>query len=116
MTWKPESSETHEMFNLTSTISSSLNSAGSSMRSKFKASSGQTYGDLEFPETAPLIFPALDNLANQTGDEALRKRDKLKKAKNFVENYMDKRAQAKYVSHPAVTTRRSLVLLASYHC
>ena len=98
MTWKPESDETNEMFDLTSTISSSVNSTGSNMRQKFKASSGKSFGDLEFPEAAPLTFPALDNLADQTGEEAQRKRDKLKKGKVFVDNYWDKRAQAKYVS------------------
>jgi hypothetical protein len=101
MTWNPESSETHTSVNITSTISSSLNTTGSGLGQKLKnnlrVSSGNTYGDLEFPETAPLIFPGLDSLAAQTGEEAVRKRDKLKKGQNFVEEYWDRRAQAKYV-------------------
>lgn len=65
---------------------------------KFQTSSGNTYGDFSFPEAAPLIFPELETLAVQTGEEAVRKRDKLKRAKNFTSDYMDRRARAKYVS------------------
>ena len=67
---------------------------------KFSNSSGKTYADMEFPEVAPLIYPALDNLAEQQGEEAVRKRDKLKKKAKFVDDYWDRRAQARYVSVP----------------
>ena len=53
---------------------------------------------MEFPEVAPLIFPALDNLVDSQGEDAVRMRDKLKKKADFVGDYWDKRAQAKYVS------------------
>lgn len=101
MTWSPESSETSSTFDLTSTISAkskSSPSGPSNFVKKFSNSSGKTYADMEFPEVAPLIFPALDNLADQQGEDAVRKRDKLKKKANFVDDYWDKRAQAKYVS------------------
>jgi hypothetical protein len=102
MTWKPGSGEWHERVDLTSTISSSVNNSKNSSISRlgqqFRASSGATYGELEFPETAPLVFPALDELKHETGQEAVRKRDKLKKAAGFVQNYWDRRAQAEYVS------------------
>lgn len=99
MTWKPDSREWHETVNLTSTISSSINQPDStSLMRRFKASSGATYGEMEFPETAPLVFPELDRLANATGEEAVRKRDKLKKAGAFMTDYYDRRAQAEYVS------------------
>lgn len=103
MTWSPESSETSSAFDLTSTISSkskSNPSGPSNFAKKFSNSSGKTYADMEFPEVAPLIFPALDNLAKQQGEDAARKRDKLKKKAKFVDDYWDKRAQAKYVSNP----------------
>lgn len=99
MTWSPESSEISSTFDLTSTISakSKSNSSGpSKFAKKFSNSSGKTYADMGFPEVAPLIFPALDNLAEQQGEDAVRKRDKLKKKANFVDDYWDKRAQAKY--------------------
>ena len=101
MTWSPESSETSTAFDLTSTISvkSKSNPSGpSNFAKRFSNSSGKTYADMEFPKVAPLIFPALDNLAEQRGENAARKRDKLKKKANFVDDYWDKRAQAKYVS------------------
>jgi len=103
MTYNPESSETHEAVNLSSTISTTLSphSGIGKVGHKFRGSSGKTYGEMEFPEAAPLIFPALDTLADQTGEEAVRKRDKMKKAGVFVDNYWDKRAQARYAAkHP----------------
>lgn len=103
MTWSPETSEPSSVFDLTSTISSksTSNSSGpSSFVKKFSNSSGKTYADMEFPEVAPLIYPALDNLAEQQGEEAVRKRDKLKKKAKFVDDYWDRRAQARYVSVP----------------
>ncbi|CAD6583566.1 MAG: hypothetical protein ASARMPREDX12_001304 [Alectoria sarmentosa] len=99
MTWTPESSETSSAFDLTFTISvkSKSNPSGqSNFAKRFSNSSGKTYADMEFPEVAPLIFPALDNLAEQRDKDAARKRDKLKKKAKFVDDYWDKRAQAKY--------------------
>ena len=103
MTWSPETSDPSSVFDLTSTISSkpTSNSSGpSNFVKKFSNSSGKTYADMEFPEVAPLIYPALDDLAEQQGEEAVRKRDKLKKKAKFVDDYWDRRAQAKYVSVP----------------
>ena len=102
MTWSPESSETSSAFDLTSTItakSRSDSSRPSKFAKKFSKSSGTTYADMGFPEVAPLIYPALDNLAEQQGEDAVRKRDKLRKKAKFVDDYWDKRAQAKYVCH-----------------
>jgi hypothetical protein len=102
MTWKPESGEWHQRVDLTSTITSSVNTSNNSSISRlgqqFRSSSGATYGELEFPESAPLVFPALDELKHETGQEAVRKRDKLKQAAGFLQNYWDRRAQAEYVS------------------
>lgn len=103
MIWSPESSEISSTFDLTATISGKSNSSSSGpsrFAKKFSNSSGSTYADMEFPEVAPLIYPALENLAEQEGEEAVRTRDKLKKKAIFVDDYWDKRAQAKYVSAP----------------
>jgi hypothetical protein len=67
---------------------------------KFHTSNGNTYGDFEFPEAAPLIFPAIDEMAVQEGGEAVTKRAKLKKASEFTSDYLDRRARAAYVSDP----------------
>jgi hypothetical protein len=102
MTWNPESDETHTSVNLISTITSSANEHNSSLsgmsklKHNLKRSSGNTYGELDFPETAPLIFPGLDNLQEQTGEEAKSKREKLNRTGNFVSDYWDRRAQAEY--------------------
>ncbi|KAL2012543.1 hypothetical protein VTN00DRAFT_68 [Thermoascus crustaceus] len=106
MTWNPESDEMHTSVDLASAISASqLDPAESGIRQKIRhnlrASSGDTYGDLEFPETAPLIFPGLDYLAAQTDEGAAETRSNLKKGREFVEDYLDRRAQAKFASkHP----------------
>lgn len=101
MTWSPESSEISSTFDLTTTISGKSKPSSSGplkFAKKFSNSSGETSADMEFPEVAPLIYPALDNLAEQEGEEAVRMRDKLKKKGKFVDDYWDRRAQAKYVS------------------
>ena len=114
MTWSPESSGTSNTFDLTSTITAKAKSNPSGplhIAKKFSNSSGKTYADMEFPEVAPLVYPALDNLAEQQGEEAASKRAKLKQKGTFVGDYWDKRAQAKYVSAP-VHDRR----LAADYC
>lgn len=101
MTWSPESSETSHTFDLTSTISAkalSDSSAPSNLAKKFASSSGKADPNMELPAVAPLIYPALDDLAEQEGEHALQTRDKLKKKARFVDDYWDKRAQAKYAS------------------
>ena len=102
MTWSPESSESSSTCDLTSIItakSRSDSSGSSKFAKKFSNSSGKINADLGFLEVASLVYPALDNLAEQQGEDAVRKRDKLKQKAKFVDDYWDKRAQAKYVCH-----------------
>lgn len=64
-----------------------------------KVAAGETQGELEMPEAAPLVFPALDNAAQsatQSGD--VDKRNAFMRGTKFVSNYYDKRAQMEYVS------------------
>lgn len=101
MTYKPESSSTHERVDIMQAIQSSLSPTASGMKAQFnklKVSSGKTYGELEMPEAAPLIFPALEELAADNSEEGVKKQNKLKSSQKFVTSYMDKRAQAKFVS------------------
>lgn len=101
MTYKPESSATHASVDITKAISSSMAPAESTMRQTFKnmrLSSGKTYGELEMPEAAPLIFPDLDKLADETSAEGVKKQNKLKNTQKFVADYFDRRAQAKYAA------------------
>lgn len=50
------------------------------------------------PEAAPLIFPGLDELSQKTDEKSKKKKDSLTSASEFVNNYLDKRAVAKYAS------------------
>ncbi|RDW71046.1 hypothetical protein BP6252_07609 [Coleophoma cylindrospora] len=95
MTWNPESRDHSQSVSMPMNVASAVDS-----RNKFKASSAKSHGESLFPEVAPLIFPALDHL-DQAGEEVLRTRNKLKKGKSFVDDYMDRRATAKYAAkHP----------------
>lgn len=55
-------------------------------------------GDFEFPEIAPLISPALDNLPAEAGEEDLKMQDKLKKSVQTSGDDRDRRARAAYAS------------------
>jgi len=95
MTYKPDSTQLHARIDINETISSSMTPASSSTKQTFKnlrLSSGKTYGELELPEAAPLIFPALDSLP----DSEKEKQSKMKASKKFVADYYDRRAQAKF--------------------
>jgi hypothetical protein len=64
--------------------------------------SGKTRGQLQLPEAAPLVYPDLDRAAAQAtegkGKEAETMGEKFKGAGAWVADYMDRKAQAKYVS------------------
>ena len=74
-------------------VSKRDNHEGSQWKNHLKATSGTTYGETELPESAPLVFPALDEVAEvqdkqQTG--------KWKSSQKFVQDYYDKRAHLSY--------------------
>lgn len=101
MTYMPESSENHESVDITQKISSSISPSSSGMQQAFshmRLSSGKTYGELELPEAAPLIFPALDQLAENTSEEGVKKQSRLRTSQKFVADYFDRRAQASYAA------------------
>lgn len=102
MTWRPQDSSvvTTVDFDLGTTITSpSTGSKGifGKFQSRMKPSSAAT--SFEFPETAPLIFPALDELASATpespGKEA-KKQNAIKRSGSFLTDYLDRRAVAKW--------------------
>lgn len=71
-----------------------------------RLTSGKTYGDIELPEAAQLVYPDLDRSAQadleQGGKgknaEDERIMDKWKGAGKWVQDYLDRKAQASYVS------------------
>ncbi len=89
-----------EQVNLTTTIAThSTPSDGlSGVQSKFRSSDGIAYSDWDFPETAPLVFPALDRLGASTTKEGEKKKSDMAKGMAYVGSYWDKRATAEYVS------------------
>ena len=109
MTYNPQSQARVEQVNLTSTIASrSTPTTGlANLQDKYKTSDGATYGEWEFPEVAPLVFPALDQLAAQTDGNGAKKKSGMATKMAFVADYWDKRATAEYVRvhftylHPA---------------
>jgi hypothetical protein len=97
MTWNPASQSYFQEINLHTAIFVDANTATPSsgmekVSHKLRTSSGNTFGDFEFPETAPLVFPALDEASTTDGE----KEGKVKRGKKFVDEYMDRRAQAKW--------------------
>jgi hypothetical protein len=53
--------------------------------------SNTTYGELQLPPSAPLVFPNFDDLSARSQD------NNLKKSGHFMADYFDRRAQAQYV-------------------
>jgi hypothetical protein len=101
ITYKPESSDTDASVNITQAIMSAESPASSGMKQAFKnmrLSAGSTYGELEMPEAAPLIFPALEQPADSTSEEGFKKEGKMKSSHKFVADYYDRRAQAQYAA------------------
>ena len=105
LTWNPALDTTHVSVDLNTTVATNLDGK-SSMFSKSKnslrPSMGNTNG-IPFTQTAPLVFPALDELNKDGSNEAQGVKDKLKRMSSFTGDYFDRRAQAKYVrvAHPA---------------
>ena len=99
MTYKPDSTVSHARIDINETITTSMNPASSDMLQILKnmrLSSGQTFGELEMPEAAPLIFPELEDLASSSSPDAVQNTNKLKSSQKFVAEYFDRRAQAQY--------------------
>ena len=67
-----------------------------------RLSSGTSKGEMSLPESAPLVYPALDAAAVNASstDQALseQKQKALKSSSSFIADYLDRRAQAAYAS------------------
>ncbi|KAE9379547.1 hypothetical protein N431DRAFT_303924, partial [Stipitochalara longipes BDJ] len=105
LTWDPESSDlevgvntaaVHSM--IASKIKPPKGIAQKAVHS-LRPSMGKTNG-VCFTQTAPLLFPKLDelNARSQSSAEERSTKEKLKGAANFVGEYFDRRAQATYAA------------------
>ncbi|KAF4984089.1 hypothetical protein FZEAL_628 [Fusarium zealandicum] len=99
MTYSPDAGNDHKEMDVTSTIATSLNPSSTSRKlyGKLRESSGKTYGEVELPEAAPLVFPALDDSTVQPRST----KEKMEGVQNYVRDYYDKRAQANFAGKHA---------------
>jgi hypothetical protein len=97
LTWDPETSDARTTVDFEGLAAKMMEKDGNPLAS-LRKSNGKTYGEFQWPETAPLIYPGLDDLAGTTDEGMKAKKSSLGKKRRFVENYMDRRAQAKFVS------------------
>lgn len=98
MTWQPSRRDEVWTVSEFDSVSSSIAKASEQdgKRRWYESSSGAS--SFEWPETAPLVFPALDDLADADAGEGgeAKKQSAVKRGGNFVGEYMDKRARAKW--------------------
>ncbi|PNP50704.1 hypothetical protein THARTR1_08624 [Trichoderma harzianum] len=113
MTWKPSrAGEVVTQATFDATLDQATQNAsgprpgmGGSISNKMQASHGTT--NFEWPESAPLVFPTLDKLADsaegrQAVEEAGKKQPNgMNRSMIFAMEYMDKRSQAQWANmHP----------------
>ncbi|KAF2095827.1 hypothetical protein NA57DRAFT_7372, partial [Rhizodiscina lignyota] len=104
MTWNPDDPSFETGVNLDSAIANDAAAAAAGgptgkydkFKHSMRVSSCDTFGEFEFPETAPLVFPALDQIAVREGEGGKKKDGRLKRGKAFLDDYMDKRAWANW--------------------
>ncbi|EXJ87459.1 hypothetical protein A1O3_04419 [Capronia epimyces CBS 606.96] len=103
MTFKPDSP--HEPIigmdvrSVDQALAKATSNPESEMRQKLKTlrlSSGATKGEMSLPESAPLIYPALEAALDRPAEMTPAKQNALKSSTGFVASYLDRRAQAAY--------------------
>jgi hypothetical protein len=98
MTWKqnrPDDTFMTVSFDTQQTVASATNKQNNGLLKKLQGSNGATSCD--WPEMAPLVFPLLDDAAARETEGAVAKKfSTVKRSGKFVEEYLDKRARAKW--------------------
>ncbi|PYH40048.1 uncharacterized protein BP01DRAFT_396153 [Aspergillus saccharolyticus JOP 1030-1] len=94
MTWDAAAADSHTNIDINSTVQNTMDSQGR-MSHRFQSSNGVTNG-MESIQMAELIFPGLDLLATRSKEEQTGFKKRLERGKLFVDDYMDRRAQAKF--------------------
>jgi hypothetical protein len=97
LTWNPETSDARTTVDFEGLAAKVMEKDKNPLAS-LRKSNGKTYGEFQWPETAPLIYPSLGHLAASSDEGMQAKKSSLQKKRRFVEDYMDRRAQAKFVS------------------
>ena len=78
------------------TLSNDSSRSTSERMQNLRLASGTTKGAMHLPEAAPLVFPDVDQAIVKDGPETFK--DRTKDAKEFLGDYLDRRAQVEYVS------------------
>ncbi|KAG9962249.1 hypothetical protein KCU61_g4947, partial [Aureobasidium melanogenum] len=94
LTWNPDTDEARTAVNFNGMAAKVMNAQNGNFMTSLRKSNGKTYGEFQWPETAPLIYPGLDALVSTSGASSTK--SSLQKKRRFVEDYMDRRAQAKF--------------------
>lgn len=103
MTWDSSATNSRTTnVDLNTTVQKTESTQGK-LSHKLKASSGTT-SEFEFTQTAELVFPGLDYLAAVPKEESQGLKSKMKRGRMFVNDYMDRKAQAKFVCIPPSST------------
>jgi hypothetical protein len=92
--FKPDSDKAHTVIDINESVSKAITPSSSTIQQTFhnlRLTSGATYSELELPEAAPLIFPALDSTSDA-------QKSKFKASSNFLADYYDRRAQATFAA------------------
>jgi hypothetical protein len=90
-----------------------ISNPDNALRQKLKSlrlASGVTQGELSLPESAPLVYPALDKAAVDTinAGQVLPEHKQSGLKSSFVASYFDRRAQANYAGlHPSSALARA---------
>ncbi|KEQ76381.1 hypothetical protein M436DRAFT_15008, partial [Aureobasidium namibiae CBS 147.97] len=98
VTWNPDTSDARTSVDFEGIAKKVMQKGGkNNPMQTLKKSNGSTYGESEWPEIAPLIYPAVDDSTTVSGNGVeAKKKSSLQDKKRFVEDYMDRRAQAKF--------------------
>ncbi|PYH97261.1 hypothetical protein BO71DRAFT_481287 [Aspergillus ellipticus CBS 707.79] len=96
MTWDPTSFSSRTNANVNTTVENTINTQGK-MSHKLQSSNGVSNG-MECMQTAELVFPGLDFLATASADEKKGFKSKLGRGKGFFDDYMDRKAQARFLA------------------
>ncbi|KAI5197063.1 hypothetical protein AUEXF2481DRAFT_91290 [Aureobasidium subglaciale EXF-2481] len=96
LTWNPDNADARTTVGFNNIAAKAMSGDNEQFMSSLRKSNGKTYGEFQWPEVAPLIYPGLDVLAATSDEEGRKKKSSLKTKRGFVEDYMDRRAQAKF--------------------
>lgn len=109
VTWNPEAGDARTAVDFETLAKKAMANTGKNPMTKLKKSNASTHGEFEWPEIAPLVYPTPDELAaTQAAAKKAEQTSSLQKKKVFVEDYMDRRAQAKFVSFCVCKNRQKL--------